>query len=353
MLTPKPDVFILDGAYKAFDVIDEYESFIWTERYIGHGDFKLVCQPSEKAKKLLKRSNFIRVADTDFVMKIESILESQDEGKKLLTVTGRTLTYLLAKRGISPSWVGSGVIGNVITSLVTIICKDGTGISPYDAIPGFYTENLTTDTTVIDTKPEKASNLYDTLKSLCDAANVGFRIITKFPNGVPQIWFQVYNGVERKNLIFSPDMDTLIDPSYLESDEKFANIAYVWHQQGVRVVSRLGTPHSVSGYDRHVITVNAEDIQPADHVPEVYDKLLIQRGVEAMASENGRLVKLYDGEVPLDIPYEYRKDYFLGDIVTYSGTDITQKRKARVTEYIRSFDSQGIKSYPTFKVVDE
>lgn len=350
-----PDIYLLDAAYRAIDdgVIDEYTSFIWTERFSSHGDFQLTVEPTERLRKLLKNGVYLRITDSKYTMQIESVLEETKDGRTLLIARGRTLTLLLNHRVVSKNWVGTGIAGAIIGQLVTIICKDGTGLSPYDAIPGFFVEDLSTGTATISTKPESASYLYDIVKAVCDSAGLGFRIIVKRPNGNPQIWFQVYSGITRNNLIFSVDMDTLTDPSYLESIANYKNVAYVQHAQGTKMVSRYGVSPTVSGYDRKVMTVDAMDVQPADHVPAIYDAILIQRAVQAMASTDGRMIRLYDGEVPLDIKYKYGTDYDLGDIVTYSGTNIKQKQKARVTEYIRAYDSEGIKSYPTFSVVDE
>lgn len=349
----KTEVFILDGAYKAFDVIDDYKEFVWTERYIAHGDFKMIAPPTDKMNALLIEGNYITIPDSDFVMRIETVLDQDKDGERLLTATGRTLTYLLEDRAVSPTWVGQGNVGVVIGGLVHTICKDGTDITPLDAIPGFFTENLSMSTRTIDIKPQRASYLYDVVRSAFEEAQVGFRIIVKKPNGNPQIWFQSYTGVHRPNLVFSVDHDTLVNPAYLRSIENYKNIAYVWHKQGVKIVSRTGISPSVSGYNRKVMPVDATDIEPADHIPTVYNNLLIQRALEAFASDDGKLVELYDGEVPNDIPYAYRKDYFLGDTMMYTGTRASQKRKVRVTEFIRSCDQEGPKAYPTFSVVDQ
>lgn len=356
MTNTNTEILVMDGAYVPYAVIDEYESFVWTERFQGHGDFILVAQPTAKLKKLLTFSSYLGLAESDFVMQVETVFNQTKDGKTYLTVTGRTLTLLLDGRGVSGNWVGNGTAGYAMTNLVTIICKDGTGISPYDAIPGFYTENLTTATEIIQTKPEQARDLHTVIKGVAEASGTGYRIVVKKPNGNPQIWFQAYNGTYRPELLFSVDNDTLLNPSYLQSIENYRNIAYVHHKQGIRIVSKFGISPTISGYARKVITVNATDIEPADHVPAVYDNLLIQRGVEAMASADGRRINLYDGEVPTDIPYEYRKDYFLGDIVGYTppeGASISaEKQLVRITEYIRSCDSEGRKAYPTFSVVD-
>ncbi len=56
-------------------------------------------------------------------------------------------------------------------------------------------------------------------------------------------------------------------------------------------------------------------------------------------------VELFDGTISAESPYEYTKDYFLGDKVTILAEyDFAQTM--RVSEYIRTEDSEGDRGYP-------
>lgn len=41
------EIYILDEGFYETDVIDSYESLIWTERFDSLGDFELVMHPNE------------------------------------------------------------------------------------------------------------------------------------------------------------------------------------------------------------------------------------------------------------------------------------------------------------------
>jgi hypothetical protein len=53
-----------------------------------------------------------------------------------------------------------------------------------------------------------------------------------------------------------------------------------------------------------------------------------------------------DGQIVPDIQFKYGVDYNLGDIVEVEAPSSTIT-KARVTEYIRTQDKEGERSYPT------
>ena len=40
------EALIMDKDFKSVAVIDDYESFIWTDRYTGYGDFELYAPVS-------------------------------------------------------------------------------------------------------------------------------------------------------------------------------------------------------------------------------------------------------------------------------------------------------------------
>jgi hypothetical protein len=346
------DIWVHDSTFKRFDVIDEYESFIWAERFFAHGDFTIVIPPTAKAKKLLVFGNYVSHPDTDFVMKIENILEETNDGKTLLTVTGRTLTNILEDRQVNPNWVGVGVVGAVVANLVQIICVDGPGISSYDIIPGFAVQNTSWSAGYIQTKPEQSESLYAVIQKICASDGTGFRVKLEYHPSGSRLIFEVYNGSHAPILTFSVDNDNLINPSFLVSTQNYANIAYVWHEQGTKIVARPGTALTVSGLARRVVGVDATDVKAADHVVDQYNAILTQRAMEAFVSEKGDQIRLYDGEVPAGVDAVYRKDYNLGDLAVYVGSSSDQRRTVRITEHILSCDNQGMKAYPTFSVVD-
>lgn len=345
------DLFVRDENFRRIDIIDEFESFIWTERFNELGDFKLVAYPSPKLKSLLKNRRYLTHPDSDVIMRIEDILDASKDGKSLIAVTGRSIETIFENRGVSKNWIGSGDAAAAIANLVQIICVDGTGISPNDKITGFVVQNLVGSSMPVETTATNGQSLYKAVRELADSAGVGFKIAFEYGVYISDLIFKVYAGTTRNNLLFSVDNDTLINPSYLQSIANYKNIAYVTHPQGTKIIARPGTDINISGIARRVLSVDAMDVDPADHVPAVYEKILQQRGLNALYSDEGRMHALFDGEVPMDVGYRYRKDYFMGDKVWFQAPGDV-KQLVRITEFIWSCDGIGTTAYPTFSVVD-
>ena len=57
-------IYVLDGSYTTLTVIDTYESFIWTERYLEAGDFELYLPIDARGIKQLQVGNYLSIVDS-------------------------------------------------------------------------------------------------------------------------------------------------------------------------------------------------------------------------------------------------------------------------------------------------
>ena len=92
-----------------------------------------------------------------------------------------------------------------------------------------------------------------------------------------------------------------------------------------------------------ITTDSVEDTQAK------YQALLDSKARDALANNN--FVKVIDGEIIPQNEYVFGTDYGLGDLIELEDPHGTIQ-KARITEYIRSSDSNGFRSYPTVSVED-
>ncbi len=77
---------------------------------------------------------------------------------------------------------------------------------------------------------------------------------------------------------------------------------------------------------------------------------VLQMAAEQSLTEASE-TSMFDGSINADLSaYKYGVDYFLGDTVKLVG-DYGLTKSAVVTEYIRSEDATGSKSYPTLVTV--
>ena len=191
--------------------------------------------------------------------------------------------------------------------------------------------------------------LYNSLKSLCDTYNLGFKLNRNDVLGT--IYFEVYTGndltADQSNfpaVIFDPDMESLSKVSQLTSTATVKTVAYVLATNGYAVVYAPGTDATVSGSDRRVLLINSSNTTAAG--PDL-DTALQQEGIMALAQQ--RPVYTFDGELPQTLSYVYGQDYNLGDLVEERNSD-GYGNLMLVTEQIFSSDDTGYKAYPTLAV---
>ena len=346
------------GLGQADDIIEKYESFIWTDRYSAFGDFQVVTDVTAANLSALAPGTFIGFDKSDRLMIVKSLEKKKDaNGRSSLLVKGKSLEAMLADRAARSSltnatWPLTGTVGGICTYIVDYICRAGSGISSSDVIPGLTTTNSDT-TTASMTVSIKSGTLYDAVKSLCDSFDMGFRIRRiinpDVAHGAAVMTFEVYKGVDRSpewGVSFSEQLENLSDASYLRSKDGYKNVAYVFAPNGTRIVTATGAS-AVSGWARNTMLVDASDITTA--AGATLQAQLLQRGLDALSA--CKEVKLIDGTVnPVSGTYKFGTDYNMGDIVAVTGDDGIRTPK-RVTEYIWSYDDKGFQSYPTLSSV--
>src|SRR5690606_8710224 len=84
------ELYTLDGLLRRTEIIEGYESFLWTDRYAGIGDFQIIVGSTQQNRNLLASGTLLGLSESKTVMKVETIIDKEDdEGRKLLTITGR------------------------------------------------------------------------------------------------------------------------------------------------------------------------------------------------------------------------------------------------------------------------
>jgi hypothetical protein len=341
--------------YRRGALIENFESFIWTDRFSAFGDLTLVAQPTLAMRTLLAPDTLVGFDESDRVMQIDSAVRAEDaEGVDKLTIKGRSLEHVLdgraAKRVLSPAtWNITGTVGSIIAEMVNGVCVQGGGISPNDIIPNLSVSYDLLPVTSSYVVSVKAGTLYERVKEICDTFNYGFRI-TVTP-GTNTLWFVVYPGTDRSSrtavgsVAFSEDLENLSQSSYLVSKENYNTTAYVFSDNGSRIVNATGT-EAISGLNRKVILVDATDITTVAGAE--LNAALDQRGRDSLSAH--KVEVLFDGTTNPTGMYRYNIHYFLGDIVALIG-DYNIRQPMRVTEHIWSYDTTGYNSYPTLAAV--
>lgn len=356
----------LDANLKRDTVIEDFESFIWTERYNSWGDFTIVIVSTPEARRLLAPGTLLGMEESYRVMTIETVQEDLGEdGTRKLTVTGRSIEAWLDDRVAYPSlddlttnpkWhIADMTPASMAFYIFQQICESHI-LNANDVIPFYHLQPgplpngslpLPSDTITMDFD---MATVYADVSAICQAYNLGFRLYKDGDTG--NIYFDIYTGFDRTSgqtdrtaVIFSPSLESVSQTSTLTSFAGFKNVAYVFAQHGTAVVYATGYGTSTPPIQRKVLLVDASDIETT--AGAALTAALNLRGTQALA-ENRRVYAL-DGVITPDQPYRYGVDYNLGDMVEERSDD-GFINDMLVTEQIFISDDQGERSYPTLMV---
>lgn len=369
------DIFILDVLLRPIDVVDEYISLIWTERWDSMGDFELITIATPNNKRRFVADTKLSITQSKRVMIVETIEETDNvENGSILKVKGRCLNSILEKRiAVNYSTI-SGYItvtwdtyGWTPPELIVLyffqICYYGDS-SPGDVIPFVQEEgSLYPAENIPDPYPTDfewstpPKDLYSAMRDLCTGYDIGFRFY-KDPNA-SKLYFESTMGCDRTTqqtdfppVVFSQDMANLVDTTEFTDYAKYYNVVLVAYfytdefDNEVAMTETVKAPEmnfSEGGFDQKVkflkITQVPEDMALVD-VPAY----LIQLGEEELG--RNRPVNVYDGEIAKNSEYVYEVDYNLGDIVEVRSSD-GGTAYMRVVEQIFKCDAAGEAAYPS------
>lgn len=353
------ELYTLDSLFRRSQVIDVFESLIWTDRWREMGDFGLVMKSTLGARNLLTKGTHLALNESYRVMKVLEVEDTVDEdGKGLLNVKGKSLEHIFGDRAAmydldTNPWILTGLPQEVAEEMFDRVVRSIDRISPYDSIPHLVTGSYFDPGTIPpygtsilwEQKPE---DLYTALKGICDLYDLGFRLIRDPELNV--LHFEIYSGDDRTTrqtdftpIIFSPKLDNLQNTTEFSSIQEAKNAAYVYSEQGSTIVYAEGVDPAVEGFDRRVlvaeVTGHTEETSPATVLED-----LEQKGYEELQKARG--ISIFDGEVDQRGDYVYEVDWRVGDLVEMRNKDgITSYKRA--TEAILVSDGEGDRIYPT------
>lgn len=372
------DLYTLDSGFRKKDVIDVFNSAIWTERYSSAGDVTLVVPANPTTMAQLSEGTFLAKPDSKEVM----LLDTQIVEKGLLKVTGNTLIDFLRNRIVrlvaahaTRSWITTGnTPGQLIANLVEQMCITGSlppGIEgtasdiPKLSIGAYDLTGATIDLEV------PYGPLYDAIKTIAETYEVGMSLYLDWASESDySLKFKTYRGRDLTStqstypmVRFSSVLDSLSNPSELRSISgykthcwAYAPGAPAWMSDGSTGLAYVAAAVSAIGFDRRVmqIFVDGIDIDYLESIDPTAAQILLNEILTSHARNalaNNNYTKVVDGEVVPQSEFQFGTHYLLGDIVELQGySEIIQK--ARITEYIHSQDETGERQYPTVSIID-
>lgn len=384
------DLYVLGDHFNKDELIDEYASVIWTERYTDSGDVTLVVEDTAANRALLSGGPymgsvdsdpvFLGIDDSDEVMLIETL----DISGGSIKATGATLDKFLNNRIVIPendleqaSLTVTMYPGFAMCSLVERYAKAGqwmdtTNPLGIDGTPEAFTGLTTLPTYIgaIETFTIARGPLFDAIKQLGQNAKIGWSFFpTNISAGGHDLQFKSYKGLDRRStqltnamVRFSSRDDSLAEVKEVRSVDGYKTVAYAI-SPGFDAADQLvggsqytGVAYAYPGADTEVdfrrrtllVEITGVTAEAVNDSFSEYQAVMNRHAKNALANNN--FTRVIDGEV---IPNEYTfgTDYSMGDIVELEDHHV-YIQPARVTEYIRSNDSNGFNAYPTVEVLD-
>lgn len=360
------EIRVLNKSLQHIAVLDNIESFIWTERYWAEGDFELYTPFDPGLLQWLQEDYYLIIPESKRVMIIDTIgiKTDPDSGDKLI-VKGLSLESILRRRIILAQWSFEDL--NLQDTLFGIIDQNiiTTTGQPKRNIPNFVfsPSGDPAVTSLLWTATLDGNNIYAVVQTMMEQNNLGFKIVLNSSN---QFSLSFYAGKDRSYgqsanpyVVFSPQFDNLIRSDYLQSNRFLKNYALIFGDPSSGAAHRveaLGSPpdYNPGGLDRREMFVDASDMSKfvegtsIELDVDTYVLSLRQRGNEILSKN--KQIRMFEGQVDLSTTYTYDTDFFLGDIVQmvdYYGNSA----QARIIEMTFSENLSGKEIYPSLRTL--
>jgi hypothetical protein len=350
-------VYILDGLNGAVDLVNNYESIIWTVQYYGLNDFQIVVPMDANTLqnfqlgRLLAREEDARANGYTNVMMVEKITITSDIDKGwMMTVTGSGLKSILKRRIIWEQITSSGTVENIIRKVL----KDNV-TEPDDAnrtITDFVLGSAIgfTETTDIQLFGE---NIGEWLPTICESFGFGWDV--EIVNS--KYRFKLYKGTDRTYnqsvvapVVFSPEFDNLLTSEYTYNKADYKNAALIGGE-GEGTSQRTASIGTASGMNRYELYVDGSSVSSNGEIitEEQYEELLKSYGREQLTEASYDAT--FSGDIEPNGLYKINQDYFLGDLVEVEN-GVGVSATTRITEIIYASDSNGESVVPTFSEME-
>lgn len=364
------DYYILDSEFNPIEIVQDYKTVIWDERFTTPGVLEIEIISSEVTRSLYRIGTYIGNSLTPRIMVIDEVERTFEDGEHLLKISGVGIEDILKRRTarssfsileLGENWVFENVTpGNIMRTIFDEICVQGR-LNHKDILPHINDVNspgtLYKPSDILEAGPvEKlelpVASIEETFQTIIETnPGLGYRMY-RDPSEGGRLYFDVYSGNDRTltqstndAVVFSIPWGSLDTTSDFDSIREYYNVCYIFGKYGTATVTE-GDP---TGFDRKVLYLTVTDEYTDNLTGTRLAKYLEQKGREALAE--AKRIALFDGEVPKTAMYQYFVDYNLGDLVDLMGEDGNGARM-RITGNVTTSDNEGVKSYPTFEMVD-
>lgn len=338
---------VLNTSFERIAELDDFISFIWTERFYSPGDFELCIDIAHA--DVLQIGYYIQRRHDDHLGVIEKIqFQRTEEAQEMIIASGRLIQSILGRRVISTQ---TQISGRVTAGIGMLINENI--INPIVSarqIPNVTFTNNSSSTATIDAQ-YTGENLLDTISSLCEGNSIGIDCVLDQNN---KIAFSLYDGIDRSYgqssnpyVIFSESYDNLLTSEYDEDYTTFVTDVLVGGEgEGINRTFVWSRKSTKTGLSRYETFLDASSAVTNEQIitQETYEKQLEGLGLELVTDYTAA----FSGEVNF-MGVEYGVDVDLGDIVTIENKRWGMRLNSRLIEVIESIGEDGAYNVvPTF-----
>lgn len=338
---------LLNKNFESIDIIDYFNSFIWSDRFCDAGDVELYIGTNYQKVNQILKDYYLVFDESEHGMIIEEKeIQTDPENGSYWIITGRSFESILYRRII---WNKTTISGNLQTAIKKLINENIINPSISNRKISNFIFKDSTDSAItsltIDTLEYQGEYLFDVVQKICSDKKIGFKVTLNTSN---QFVFQLYAGIDRSYeqeanpyVVFSPRFDNLVNSSFYESCKDYKNVVLVAGSKG----SDAKTYRSVgsgSGIERRETYLDTSVDQDVSNINSYLD----QKGNEEL--NNNKIKEVVDAEIDTTRMYVYNEDFFLGDSVQVED-EYGNSKKGRLEEMVYSQDDQnGETRIPTF-----
>lgn len=350
---------VLDENFNQVHILDNFKSAIWTDRFFEAGDFSIKLSMTPTNLFEIHIGRYVWNSMSNRIMMIEKIvIESSSDDGSVMTISGRSLEYLMTRRIV---W-GMRRLRTSLHEAIRVLLAENM-INPSDgnrAMAWLTWEDNNVGKmaqTWVDVQ-FTGDNLYTAVTELIAKHHVGIAFLYDSPG---RIRIRLEEGVDRSYnqnmnpfVVFSPKFDNLISGRYASDISTLKTVALVGGPgEGADRKYETVSSGDTFGWNRREVFINASSVRDKDEdnntIPEATVRAnLREEGTNKLnKSENQHLIE-FDGETSEQTMYVYGQDYKIGDLVQIqdaNGFNVP----TRLIEFIQSQDDSEVKFYPTFK----
>jgi hypothetical protein len=205
------EVYTLDPLLRRDEIVDQFESLIWTERFNKAGDFEMVIRSTPDTRRIFKNGLLLACNLSHRVMIVQSVENNADAaGKRTLRIKGPSLESILEDRAALaalgstttyPTWSITGTPGAIMRKIFHDICVTGV-LNVADKVPFINEGNvLFPVSTIAESATSITINLDPTTvlqaeQDLGTLYDLGFRLYRNYDTSA--LYFDVYSGSDRR-----------------------------------------------------------------------------------------------------------------------------------------------------------